>query len=77
MTTTSRAGARAEQASPQSSILDLTSAAGETVADAAEQVRSAAQEQYDTLAAAVKRNPLQAAGIAGGVGFVLAYLARR
>ena len=29
------------------------------------------------MAASIRRNPLQAAGIAAGIGFVLALLARR
>jgi len=46
---------------------------GETV----EQAQALAQDQYDKLTASIRRNPLQAAGIAAGVGFVLALLARR
>jgi ElaB/YqjD/DUF883 family membrane-anchored ribosome-binding protein len=42
-----------------------------------ERAQALAQEQYDKLAASIRRNPLQAAGIAAGIGFVLALLARR
>jgi len=35
-----------------------------------------AQDQYENVLAAIRRNPLQAAGIAAGVGFTLALLAR-
>ncbi len=46
-------------------------------AETVEQAQTLAQEQYDKLAASIRRNPLQAAGIAAGIGFVLALLARR
>jgi ElaB/YqjD/DUF883 family membrane-anchored ribosome-binding protein len=42
-----------------------------------DQAQAMAQDQYDKLTASIRRNPLQAAGIAAGVGFVLALLARR
>jgi len=47
------------------------------ITDTMEQAQALAQERYDTLTAAIRRNPLQAAGIAAGIGFVLALLARR
>jgi ElaB/YqjD/DUF883 family membrane-anchored ribosome-binding protein len=56
---------------------DLADAAQDRIADTVEQAQTIAQEQYDKLAASIRRNPLQAAGIAAGVGFVLALLARR
>lgn len=52
-------------------------AAEEKLTDAAEQVQAFAQDQYDGFTVAIRRNPLQAAGIAMGVGFALALLARR
>ena len=58
-------------------IDDLTEAAQERISAAAAQAQTLAQDQYDKLAAAIGRNPLQAAGIAAGIGFVLALLARR
>jgi ElaB/YqjD/DUF883 family membrane-anchored ribosome-binding protein len=45
--------------------------------DKLDQAQSMAQDQYDKLTASIRRNPLQAAGIAAGIGFVLALLARR
>jgi ElaB/YqjD/DUF883 family membrane-anchored ribosome-binding protein len=71
-----------------SSSRTSTTSAGRQVSDIAdttqdkfnetiEQAQALAQEQYDKLAASIRRNPLQAAGIAAGIGFVLALLARR
>jgi ElaB/YqjD/DUF883 family membrane-anchored ribosome-binding protein len=51
--------------------------AGEQIADAAGQAQVVAQEQLDKLSASIRRNPIQAAGIAAGAGFLLALLARR
>lgn len=56
---------------------DLANAAQDKFNDTVEQAQDFAQEQYDKLAANIRRNPLQAAGIAAGIGFVLALLARR
>jgi ElaB/YqjD/DUF883 family membrane-anchored ribosome-binding protein len=56
---------------------DLANAAQDKLSDTVGQAQDFAQEQYDKLAASIRRNPLQAAGIAAGVGFVLALLARR
>lgn len=50
---------------------------GDMIADAAGQAGVAAQQQIDRLADAIRRKPVQAAGIAAGLGFVLALLARR
>lgn len=52
---------------------DAGEKAGETVAT----VRHAASEGLDKVETAIRRNPLAAASIAGGVGFLLAVLARR
>lgn len=60
-----------------SATKDYAQSAEETLSEAAEQVQAFAQEQYDGLTVAIRRNPLQAAGIALGVGFALALLARR
>lgn len=46
-------------------------------ADTAEQVQSATREQFDKLESTIRRNPVAAAGVAAGVGFLLALLARR
>lgn len=58
-------------------VNDLANTAQDKFNDTVEQAQTLAQEQYDKLAASIRRNPLQAAGIAAGVGFVLALLARR
>ena len=64
--------------SPASSpVNDLASAAQETFSDTVDQAQALAQDQYDKLILNIRRNPLQAAGIAAGIGFVLALLARR
>jgi ElaB/YqjD/DUF883 family membrane-anchored ribosome-binding protein len=55
----------------------LASAAQDTFNSAVDQAQTMAQDQYDKLTASIRRNPLQAAGIAAGIGFVLALLARR
>lgn len=63
--------------SPESSVKDFAQAAQDRLSDTVDQAQALAQEQYDRLAATIRRNPLQAAGIAAGIGFVLALLARR
>jgi ElaB/YqjD/DUF883 family membrane-anchored ribosome-binding protein len=63
--------------STSSSVSDLASAAQDKMSDTMEQAQEFAQDQYDKLTTSIRRNPLQAAGIAAGVGFVLALLARR
>ena len=63
--------------SPNSAVDNLASAAQDTFNSAVDQAQTMAQDQYDKLTASIRRNPLQAAGIAAGVGFVLALLARR
>ncbi len=45
----------------------------ETVANA----KKMAVDNFDRVETAIRRNPLAAASIAGGVGFLLAVLARR
>jgi ElaB/YqjD/DUF883 family membrane-anchored ribosome-binding protein len=64
-------------ASASSSVSDLASAAQDRMSDTMEQAQEFAQDQYDRLTTSIRRNPLQAAGIAAGIGFVLALLARR
>ena len=58
-------------------LAGITGAAGEKLADAAGQAQQVAQQQMDKLTEAIRNKPIQAAGIAAGVGFVLAMLARR
>ena len=58
-------------------VNDLANTAQDKFNETVEQAQALAQEQYDKMAASIRRNPLQAAGIAAGIGFVLALLARR
>jgi len=59
------------------SVADVANAAQDKISETVDQAQVLAQEQYDKLTASIRRNPLQAAGIAAGIGFVLALLARR
>ena len=63
--------------STASAANDLASTAQDKFNETVEQAQNLAQEQFDKLEASIRRNPLQAAGIAAGIGFVLALLARR
>jgi ElaB/YqjD/DUF883 family membrane-anchored ribosome-binding protein len=63
--------------SASGSVNDLASAAQDKLAETVDQAQALAQDQYDKLLVSIRRNPLQAAGIAAGIGFVLALLARR
>jgi ElaB/YqjD/DUF883 family membrane-anchored ribosome-binding protein len=56
---------------------DMASAAQDKITETVDQAQAMAQDQYDKLLVSIRRNPLQAAGIAAGVGFVIALLARR
>lgn len=60
-----------------STVSDLASTAQEKLSDTVDQAQAIAHHQYDKLALSIRRRPLQAAGIAAGIGFVLALLARR
>jgi ElaB/YqjD/DUF883 family membrane-anchored ribosome-binding protein len=60
-----------------STVSDLASTAQDKISDTVDSAQALAQEQYDKLTASIRRNPLQSAGIAAGIGFVLALLARR
>lgn len=55
--------------------LDATTVAEVASATMAEAV-DAARDQYDIMLSAIRRNPLQAVGIAAGVGFAAALLVR-
>lgn len=63
--------------STKSNLTKIGNAAGDQLSEAAGQAQQAAQAQLDRLADAIRQRPLQATGIAAGVGFVLALLARR
>jgi ElaB/YqjD/DUF883 family membrane-anchored ribosome-binding protein len=58
-------------------ISDIAGAAQDRMSETVDQAQVVAQEQYDKLTRAIRRNPLQAAGIAAGIGFVIALVARR
>jgi ElaB/YqjD/DUF883 family membrane-anchored ribosome-binding protein len=68
---------RSTASSATRQVNDLASTAQDKFNETVEQAQDFAQEQYDKMAASIRRNPLQAAGIAAGIGFVLALLARR
>ena len=51
--------------------------AGEHMSAMADNAQHAAHQQLDKLADTIRRNPLQATGVAAGIGFVLALIARR
>ncbi len=51
--------------------------AGEAITEVAGRAQEVAIDQIDRLADMIRRKPLQATGIAAGIGFVLALLARR
>ena len=63
--------------SANDAVDNLAGTAQDKINSAVDQAQTMAQDQYDKLTASIRRNPLQAAGIAAGVGFVLALLARR
>jgi ElaB/YqjD/DUF883 family membrane-anchored ribosome-binding protein len=56
--------------------MTTNSIATDLVAATAEEVVEAARDQYISLLAAIRRHPLQSAGIAAGVGLALALLLR-
>ena len=67
----------APSSSTASAVNDRANTAQDKFNETVEQAQNLAQEQFDKLEASIRRNPLQAAGIAAGIGFVLALLARR
>jgi ElaB/YqjD/DUF883 family membrane-anchored ribosome-binding protein len=75
--TYNRPGSTTSGSSTARAATDLASSAQDKFNETVEQAQNLAQEQYDRLEASIRRNPLQAAGIAAGIGFVLALLARR
>jgi ElaB/YqjD/DUF883 family membrane-anchored ribosome-binding protein len=50
--------------------------ATQVAAASVQEVKAAAEEQYDSILRAIRRSPLQAVAIAAGVGFVLALIVR-
>lgn len=77
MNQTYRSPGRSPGQSAKNAVDNLADTAQEKISSAVDQAQTLAQDQYDKLTASIRRNPLQAAGIAAGVGFVLALLARR
>jgi ElaB/YqjD/DUF883 family membrane-anchored ribosome-binding protein len=63
--------------SANKAVDNLATNAQEKITSAVDSAQTMAQDQYDKLTASIRRNPLQAAGIAAGIGFVLALPARR
>jgi ElaB/YqjD/DUF883 family membrane-anchored ribosome-binding protein len=58
-----------DQTVQPTTVVEVASATMTEVADAA-------RDQYDNVLGTIRRNPLQAVGIAAGVGFVAALLVR-
>ena len=52
-----------------SEVSDLASATAAEIADVT-------RDQYERVVAVIRQNPIQSAGIAAGIGFVIALLAR-
>jgi ElaB/YqjD/DUF883 family membrane-anchored ribosome-binding protein len=50
---------------------------GDLVSATASEAVDAVRDQYANVISAIRRNPLQSAGIAAGAGFVLALLLKR
>ncbi len=58
-------------------IQNAMNEAGEKMSETVESAKHAAAANFDRIETAIRRNPIAAASIAGGVGFLLAVLARR
>jgi ElaB/YqjD/DUF883 family membrane-anchored ribosome-binding protein len=56
--------------------MTMTSEVTDLATTTATEVAEVAQDQYDRLIAVIRRNPLQSAAIAAGLGLVVALLAR-
>ncbi len=63
--------------STNSGLDDLATSAQGKMSSAIDSAQELAREQYDNLTLAIRRNPLQAAAIAAGIGIILALLGRR
>jgi ElaB/YqjD/DUF883 family membrane-anchored ribosome-binding protein len=61
----------------RSSVSSMASAASEEISHVAGQAQQVAHQQLDRLADTIRRKPIQSTGIAAGIGFLLAMLARR
>jgi ElaB/YqjD/DUF883 family membrane-anchored ribosome-binding protein len=69
--------AKAAAARVGSDVSKAVGDASEKAGEAVQSVRQAASDGLDKVETAIRRNPIAAASIAGGVGFLLAVLARR
>ena len=65
------------RADSPSTAAEYAEVAQEKAAEVVDQAQAVAQDQYDQLIASIRKNPLQAAGIAAGIGFLIALAARR
>ena len=74
-TATAKVGTTAQDL--RSNVSSMASAAGDEISHVAGQAQQVAHEQLDRLADTIRRKPIQSTGIAAGIGFLLAMLARR
>ena len=55
---------------------DAPQTADAVIAATGKEAVQAAQEQYDTVLASIRRDPLRSVAIAAGIGFVIALIVR-
>lgn len=67
-----RVSSEAEQA-----VRSAASDAADIAEDVAGDVKAKAEEQFDRMESAIRRNPMASVAAAAGVGLVLALIARR
>ena len=56
--------------------MTMTSEVSDLATATISEAKEVARDQYDSFVALVRRNPLQSAGIAAGIGFLAALVAR-
>lgn len=56
--------------------MTMTSEVSDLASATAAEIAHVTSDQYESVVAVIRRNPLQSAGLAAGIGFVLALLAR-
>jgi ElaB/YqjD/DUF883 family membrane-anchored ribosome-binding protein len=61
----------------ETTALKKTEDVRKAATEAADRVEAMATAQFDRVETAIRRNPIAATGIAAGIGFFLAILARR
>jgi ElaB/YqjD/DUF883 family membrane-anchored ribosome-binding protein len=69
--------ARVGYPSAQAEGSQHASATGEKISEVTRMTEHAVEAQYEKLSTAIRAKPIQSAGIAVGLGFLLALLARR